>query len=240
EAIELATALLEAQPKKARGSIAEEAARMTVARDRAARARAASRSKSSELHAAHRDTSVDARAFDVAMDRAWATAVRRIQDYAELPVDLYPAAVDAAKVYAIVEDLSILKLNYLAEFAQIGARLDSLKREGLLDDARRFAGGPFVDEVLRRHAEYGLALGAADDATERAHDGDRGEARLELVEAISEYAYQVLAEARPGRVDTWKYVEAALEPILVLRARLADELRAAPPRYEPAPHPPVS
>ncbi len=231
EAIALGTALLAARPRRQPPAIDEEAARLTAARDRA---RGAVRADG---------TTVAARPFDVAMDRAWGTMVRRIQDVSELPAERFPEAVEASKVFGLVQDLSILKLNYLAEFAQIGARLDALKREGCLDAARRFAGPEFLDEVLRCHAAYGEALGVSDEAV-RSEEGDtpradRGAARLELAETIGEYAVQVLALARSGRPATWTIVQSALAPILELRARQAEQLRAEAPVRPPPVHPPL-
>lgn len=225
EAIELATALLRLTPSRSNAAIAEEAARM---------AKACARAKTARTRAGG---SVDARAFDAAMDRAWEVFVRRIQDHAELAT-LRGRPSEAPKVYAVVHDLSILQLNYLAEFAQIGARLDALKREGLLEEARELAGAPFLDEVLRCHAEYGEAIGATTPAV----DDDalhRGAARLELVEALREYTYQVLAIARPGKPATFGAALAALAPITELHAGRAAQ-RSAPQRVAPrAAHPPV-
>jgi len=211
EAVSLATALLAARPSKPATAVVEEAKRVTAARDRA---RALQKTR------AGGSASVDARAYDVAMDRAWVTFVRRIQDHVELPPARRTDAADVARIYGIVSDLSILKLNYLAEFAQIGARLDSLKREGLLEMARALAGTAFVDEVLFCHGEYGQALGLMPAASPKAGDiVDRGEARLALVEAIAEYAVQVMAQARAGRSESWRPVAKALGPIAELRAR---------------------
>lgn len=231
EATALATALLAARPRRQPQAIDEEAARLTAARDRARGALRADR------------PSLAARPFDVAMDRAWGTMVRRIQDFAELPAERFPEAVEASKVFALVQDLSILKLNYLAEFAQIGARIDALKREGYLDAARRFAGPEFLDEVLRCHAAYGEALGVFDAAERDDEPGgsrpEPGAARLELVETIGEYTFQVLALARAGRPATWTVVQHALAPILELRARQAEQLRAQAPVQAPPAHPPL-
>ena len=236
EAIVLATALLASTPARSTAAIAEEAARMASARDRA---RAVQKTRGPGP-----STSVDARAYDVAMDRAWATFVRRIQDHVELPAPRRADAADAAKVYAIVRDLSILKLNYLAEFAQIGARLDALKREGLLEAAGDLTGAAFLDEVVRCHGEYGQALGVLGPAKGdpvRGSDqaADRGEARLTLIESIAEYAVQVMAQARAGREESWGTVHAALKPIAALRT-LHEHLQRTPDAPRPrAPHPPV-
>jgi hypothetical protein len=230
EAVALATALLAARPSKSAPAVVEEAKRVTAARDRA------------RAIAKQGGASVDARAYDVAMDRAWATFVRRIQDHVELPPARRVDAADVARIYAIVSDLSILKLNYLAEFAQIGARLDSLKREGLLEVARSLAGPSFVDEVLFCHGEYGQALGltpAASASPEPSAVVDRGEARLALVETIAEYTVQVLAQARAGRTDAWSPITKALAPIVDLRTRQHRAHRAPPPPPPRAPHPPI-
>lgn len=220
EAVALASALLASRPSKAAPAVVEEAKRVTAARDRA---RAAQKAQGDGA------MSLDARAYDVAMDRAWATFVRRIQDHVELPAARRTDAADTARIYAIVSDLSILKLNYLAEFAQIGARLDSLKREGLLDVARALAGAAFVDEVLFCHGEYGEALGRMPSAPagEDVHALARGEARLSLVEALTEYTIQVMAQARAGRAESWAPVAKALAPIAALRARQKHAHRAS-------------
>lgn len=228
EAVALATALLGARPSKAAPSVVEEAKRVTAARDRA---RAVQRGGAG---------STDARAYDVAMDRAWATFVRRVQDHVELPAARRADAADVARIYGVVSDLSILKLNYLAEFAQIGARLDALKREGLLEFARTLVGDAFVDEVLLCHGEYGQALGiTAAPPSNPNIVVDRGEARLALVEAIAEYAVQVMAQARAGRIESWTPASKALAPVAALRARQQRADRAPPPAPPRAPHPPV-
>jgi hypothetical protein len=235
EAIALASSLVSAKLAKATPAIDEELRRVSAARSRAQSIR-------ERLGAGNSAASVDARAYDVAMDRAWETFVRRIEDHVELPAEHHGHSPDGARIYAIVSDLSILKLNYLAEFAQIGARLDSMKREGLLEAARMLAGTEFVDEVLRCHAEYGRALGVMGAPRDAAVDGreqDRGEARNALSDAIAEYAVQVLALARAGQADSWPPVAKALKPILDLRTRMAGERRTqAAPRQPPA-HPPV-
>jgi hypothetical protein len=230
EAVALATALLAAKPAKASAVIVEEAKRVAAARDRA---RSVQKKQSAQGGPA------DARAFDVAMDRAWATFVRRIQDHVELPGPRQAATADALRIFGVVSDLSILKLNFLAEFAQIGARLDALKREGLLEVASALAGPVFVEEVLRCHGEYGQALGLMPAGPEGDAVIDRGEARNALAEAIGEYAVQVMAQARAGRHDSWAPVQKALQPIMDLRRRHARTQHAQP---APAPrpvHPPV-
>lgn len=229
EAVELATALLAARPSKATPPVVEEARRLIAARDRAR-----------AVLGTHvgRQASTDARAYDVAMDRAWATFVRRVHDHVALPPARRFEAADVARIYSIVRDLSILELNYLAEFAQIGARLDALKREGLLEVARDLVGSVFVDEVLFCHGEYGQALGLLPSATAKSEvTVDRGEARLALVEVIAEYAVQVMAQARAGRRESWPPVTKALRPIGELRALQQRAQRA--PRAAPNAHPPV-
>ena len=230
DAVALASALLAAKPAKPNAVIVEEIKRLTEARDRA---RAVQKNRGAHGPA------VDARAYDVAMDRAWATFVRRIQDHVELPGPRDAGTVEAVRIYTIVSDLSILKLNFLAEFAQIGARLDALKREGLLEVAGRLTGPAFLDEVLRCHGEYGQALGLMPAGPEGEAILDRGEARNALAEAISEYAVQVMAQARAGQHDSWAPVRKALKPIMDLRLRRAREQHAHP---APAPrpvHPPI-
>jgi hypothetical protein len=232
EAIALAGSLLGSTLAPSTSAIAEEVAHLTSARYRAAAVH--------EAQGPEPSTSFDARAYDVAMDRAWATFVRRVHDHMALPAARRAGGADAAKVYAIVRDLSILKLNYLAEFAQIGARLDALKREGLLDTAGALAGTVFLDEVLRCHGEYGQALGVLEMAP--ASDGnsaDRGEARLALIEAIAEYAAQVMGLARAGRHESWDAVHVALKPIADLRASHERNHHAPDAPRPRAPHPPV-
>ena len=229
EAVELATALLAARPSKATPPVVEEARRLIAARDRARAVLG--------THAG-RQASTDARAYDVAMDRAWATFVRRVHDHVALPPARRTFAADVARIYSIVRDLSILELNYLAEFAQIGARLDALKREGLLEVARDLVGSVFVDEVLFCHGEYGQALGLLPAATAKSEvTGDRGEARLALVEVIAEYAVQVMAQARAGRRESWPPVTKAVRAIGELRALQQRAQRA--PVAAPNAHPPV-
>jgi hypothetical protein len=231
EAIALATALLAATPARATPAIAEEARQVAAARDRARVVK-----KTSPAAAA----SLDARPFDVAMDRAWATFVRRIEDHVELGRPNRADASDLATIHGIIRDLSILKLNYLAEFAQIGARLDALKREGLLAAACVLTGGEFFDEVLRCHGEYGDALGVGPIAATSTMAIDQGQARLALIEAIAEYAVQLMALARAGRPESWNAVHRALKPIADLRAQQAKKQCARPPAPAREAHPPVA
>ncbi len=170
----------------------------------------------------------DAKAYDAAMDRAWSTFVRRIQDHAELPIDRHPEAALARQVYLVVRDLSILDLSFLAEFAQIGARLDSLRREGLLETAETLAGKAFLDEVLHCHAQYGEAIGVTEKTA------DRGEARHALVSAMREYVVQALAFART-EADV---VAKALAPIVAFKDKQLGRLTERPHRAPPA-HPPI-
>ena len=171
----------------------------------------------------------DAKAFDAAMDRAWSTFVRRVRDFAELPLERHPDAALARQVYAIVKDLSILELSFLAEFAQIGARLDSLRREGLFTTAETLVGKAFLDEVMHCHAAYGLAIGATQKVA------DRGEARHALVSAMHEYVVQALAFARAQPAA----VEKALAPIVAFKDRQHGQLSERPKKKPPA-HPPTS
>jgi hypothetical protein len=230
EGVALASALLASKLPNPNAVIVEETKRLSAARDRA---------RSVLKTSGDRESPVDARAFDVAMDRAWATFVRRIQDHVELPGPRDATATDAVRIFGVVSDLSILKLNFLAEFAQIGARLDALKREGLLDVAGRLAGEVFLEAVLRCHAEYGRALGLMPAGAEGDAIIDRGEARRALAEAISEYAVQVMAQARAGRHASWSPVVKALKPILDLRHRQSRTQHAPTPRAAPPAHPPV-
>jgi hypothetical protein len=227
EAVALGTALLASKPARSAPAIAEEAARLATACGRA-------RAFQKTAHAQPEEGLAAARPFDVAMDRAWATFVRRIEDHAELT-----AGGPAAKVYAIVHDLSILQLNFLAEFAQIGARLDSLRREGLLEDARDLAGSAFLEEVLRCHGEYGEAIGAGSRPAEDGPSADQGAARLALTSAIAEYTYQVLATARVGHPESWTAVQAALAPIAAMTAKQKRERSAPRPKAPPPAHPAV-
>jgi hypothetical protein len=234
EAIMVATSLLLAKPDKPSPAAAEEAARLAIARDRA-----------NVLRDRHDGTSPErrdpyARPFDVAMDRAWETFVRRVRDYAELPFDRHPDVDDAKKAYAIVHDLSILELNYLAEFAQIGARIDDLRREGLLESARTWVGTAFVDEVIHCHAAYGKALDARPPhaSSDPSGGAELGNARLALTGAIGEYVFQLMAQARAGRKDTWEAVTKGLEPIAMFRAERADLNQRVP--KPPPTHPPVA
>jgi hypothetical protein len=230
EAIALATALLTATPAKAAPAIAEEARRIAAARDRG---RAVQKSTPAG------SDSVEARSHDVAMDRAWTTFVRRVEDHVELARPGRADAADLATIYAIVRDLSILKLNYLAEFAQIGARLDALKREGLLAAACVLTGAEFYDEVVRCHGAYGEALGIGSPSAPATKAVDRGEARLALTEAIAEYAVQVMAQARAGRAESWAPVQKALRAIVDLRTRQEKTQRSHAPRPAPPAHPPL-
>jgi hypothetical protein len=220
EAIALAKALLAAKPKKATPAISAEAKRLGGALDRA--------------KAAHRGGK-DQKSLDLAMDRAWVAFVRRIHDCADLPRERHPDAVEAAKAYAIVRDLSILRLNYLAEFAQIGARLDSLRREGLMDVARTSAGAQFFDEVMHCLKEYGEGIGAT-APRERADDDG---ARLVLIGALGDYVFQVLALAVTGKPDTFSPVEKALRPIAQLKDKRERDRPAPVAPRQPPPHPPV-
>lgn len=230
EAVALASSLLASKPAKPNAVIVEETKRLTAARDRA---------RAVQKKGGANGPSMDARAYDVAMDRAWATFVRRIQDHVELPGPRIAAATDAVRIFTIVSDLSILQLNFLAEFAQIGARLDALKREGLLDVAGRLAGPVFVEEVLRCHGEYGQALGLMPAGPEGDAIVDRGEARNALTEAISEYAVQVMAQARAGQHASWAPVQKALRPLMDLRSRQARTHHGAPPPAPRPVHPPI-
>jgi len=219
EAIALGKSLLGSRPGKATPAVNAEATRLATALDRA--------------KAAHRGAGKDAKSLDMAMDRAWVAFVRRIQDYADLPRERYPDAVDAAKCYAIVRDLSILRLNYLAEFAQIGARLDSLRREGLLDEARKFAGQPFYDEVMHCMKEYGEGIGATSPSSRPEDDG----ARLALIGALHDYVFQVLAMAVTGKPTTFDPVKKALKPIVTFREK--QQRPSTPEPRKPPPHPPI-
>jgi hypothetical protein len=94
--------------------------------------------------------------------------------------------------------------------------------------------------VLHCHGAYGQALGITPATpTTSGEVADRGEARLALVEAIAEYAVQVMAQARAGRPESWAPVHRVQRPINDLRARQARVRRA--PLAPPAPpaHPPV-
>jgi hypothetical protein len=230
EGVALASALLASKPPKPNAVIVEETKRLTAARDRA---------RSVQKAGGAHGPSTDARAFDVAMDRAWATFVRRIQDHVELPGPRDATAADAVRIFGVVSDLSILQLNFLAEFAQIGARLDALKREGLLDVAGRLVGSVFLEEVLRCHGEYGQALGLMPAGAEGDAIIDRGEARNALAEAIREYAVQVMAQARAGRHESWSPVAKALKPIQDLRHRQSRTQHAPTPRAAAPAHPPI-
>ena len=70
--------------------------------------------------------------------------------------------------------------------------------------------------------------------------GENGSGKSNLIEAIAEYTYQVLALARAGRPDTWRVVREALESIVTVRSRQARELRASPPARRPPAHPPIT
>ncbi len=62
---------------------------------------------------------------DVAMDRAWTAFVVGIEQHVTVGTAEGQDAADLATIWSVVRDLSILELSFLAEFAQIGARLDA-------------------------------------------------------------------------------------------------------------------
>ncbi len=227
DAIALATALNSAKPGGATPAVTEEAARMIVARDRAQTVL--------QSHLAVFKVE-DLRPFDVSMDRAWATLVRRVGDHTEVSAERNENAARAAEIYEVIKGVTILKLDYFNEHTQITARLGLLEKNSMLSDVRELAGGVFLDNALFCLGEYGRAQGitvAKPDDPSRPRD--RGEARLALVDQLGEYVAQLLPLARAGRSDTWEFVRKALMPIVDLRARQAARAKTVAPLNPAAP-----
>jgi hypothetical protein len=190
----------------------------------------------------------NARSADVRVDRAHSTVHGRLAHYeilgadhservrsGELLVRLYPSGLD------------FIKLPWIEEHAESERRVQIIEEEELREDLERLVGEAFVEELFEAHAAYGVALGITEPSEEPAPVVSMIEPLRVLVQAISDYALQVLAF---GKLDAKNVAAAqrALAPIDAFRLAASrrgsggaavDEEDYELPEGAPAPDSPV-
>lgn len=162
----------------------------------------------------------DPRVADVAMDRAWAAMVRRIEGFTALPETRTPDVARARQVLLVIapDGLAVLKSSYRVQWSKLKTRLDDVEARGMEADLRALAGDAFVDEVRDCFEVYGEAIGITAPAEFDTSLPNLLEHMRTVAQRLQAYVIQVIAMANPEKPATVKAARVALKPIDDLRA----------------------
>jgi hypothetical protein len=209
QAFSLAVALLHALPKAAESGVRRSAKALRKATLAlqvlwAARERALKAVKS-----------VDKVAVDNRVDTAWGALKMRISGYAMLPPAAYPisARAEALETTLFPDGMSFLKAPMDAEWAVSEQLLKRIDDDKLAVEIDAVAGPDFLIEVRAAHTAYGEALGIT-----KAHTVPEDVAALleplrALVQAIGDYAIQIVASVDREDAASIKVARNALLPM---------------------------
>jgi len=157
----------------------------------------------------------DRAVVDNRVDTAWGALKLRISGYAMLPPALYPLAARAEELDSSLfpRGMVFLKDAMEAEWAASDELLKRIDADKLAVEIDTIAGPDFLIEVRAAHLEYGQALGITE-----AHSASEGvEALLKplraVVQAIADYAIQIVATVDREDAASIKVARDALLPM---------------------------
>lgn len=163
----------------------------------------------------------NARPADLRLDRAHAVVHGRLSNY-EIFAPEDPDRVRSVELLGRLypTGLGFLKLAWLEEHAQSELRMQIIEKEGLRADLERLVGKVFMVELVEAHADYGVVLGITKASEDEAPKVSMNEPLRAMVQAISDYALQVLAFAKLDVANVAK-AQRALAPIDAFREAAA-------------------
>lgn len=217
--IALGTALLSASPKSPPSHVRKAEKKLSAALNNLKNAWQQSLSASK---------TPDKRPADIRADNAWGALFDRLDAYARLPHDEYPAAHRAAQLLTIVfpDGLAFLTSTYNAQWAEAENRLALISAQQLGPELVSIAGPEFFDELQKSHALYGQALGITQPLKSPEPLNLSSPLRA-LGKAIVQYAIQIVAMFDEAE-STQAIVRHALRPIDEHRAAQAEKREPKP------------
>lgn len=159
----------------------------------------------------------NARPADLRLDRAHAAVHGRLSNY-EIFEPADPDRVRSMELLARLypTGLVFLKLPWIEEHAQSELRMQIIEKESLRADLDRLVGKVFMTELAEAHADYGVVLGITEASEDEAPKVSMTEPLRAMLQALSDYALQVLAFAKLDPKHLEK-AQRALAPIDAFR-----------------------
>jgi hypothetical protein len=219
--IALGASLITALPAKANKAVRTSA---QVMRERLVELKDAWKSRG---HAA----GVDSRPVDLSVDNAWRALFARLSAWEHMPVTRVSKAVRAQELLGRLfpDGTSFTQLPFQQQWAESDKKLTLMAEEKLEADLVALVGREFVDEVRSTHAVYGEVLGITKSKGPPLSEADLVEPLRAALNAISEYALQVVAQAKGTDSDELDAFLAALAPIDAARPVMQGSKPKAPP-----------
>lgn len=156
------------------------------------------------------------RDYDLALDRSWRAANRRLHDWidADHPAEAERAATLLARVFPT--GLDFLRLRYSEQWAESDRRLQLIADGDLEDELVDLVDGRIVAKLKADHEAYGRVLGIT-EKLERPEAGRVAETLAALRTELLGLARLVLGLTDEGDPEAVAAAEAQLEPILRFR-----------------------
>ncbi len=187
----------------------------------------------------------DSRQVDLAADISWGSLSRWLSAYAELPLDRYPKAKQAAALLQALfpTGLSFLTLEYGAQWTEAEQRLRRIVRDKLRPVLLGLGGGDFLTEIERCHKDYGEMVGVTKAKTPKSKLPDLRAQRQKLQQALTAHAIQLVAMVLSGGAVAYKAALPSFAAIDAYREKTTpssgDKKSADPAPLAPSPAPPA-
>lgn len=233
--IALARALVSACPPSAPSSVKKSAKKLNAATDKAQIALAKRQKIIGQI------PEEASRLIDQDGDNSWGALRGRLYHFSLLPKNEYPDASRAAELVSSLfgdDGLSFLKEKYPVQWAVADTVLKRIDDEQLHNDINRIAGSEFLENVRKRHVEYGamvqrLLTKGSGESVNLSHEVHA------LGRAIVAYATQICASADDDDSSPEMILMArcALKPLDNFRDQVASRANPSAPVQEPSPTP---
>lgn len=227
--IALAQTLLEAMPKGAPAHVKKAAERLRRAAEDAQAAWA------QRQRGTNQPSEEDTRAVDQEADSSWSGLRLRLQGYASLPPQRYPAAKRALELLYILfgtDGLSFLKEQYPIQWANMDTLLKRIEADGLDKEIDQLCGKEFLQQIRDVHPRYAKMVQSM-LRREDASGPDLRENLRAISRAVVDYASKVVALVDGDDPESIAMVRAALRPIEQHRELAASRRSVAEPSGDP-------
>lgn len=170
----------------------------------------------------------DMRPIDNREDRLFSALRDRLATYRALSPSKNRARALEIHELLFADGLGFLCLSYPRQHAEAERRLALIDKHELATDINELVGEEFLTELRVAHMAYGEALGIGKAPQPEPEAAHLAEPLRALVEAMTDYAIQLLALARakPARADEVRW---ALTPIDKFRAAAAARVSTSNP-----------
>ncbi len=184
-----------------------------------------------------------------AMANAWRAIQMRVEAWTMMPGEPSDESIEAQGLIDAVHTrgLAFLVGDPAEQWIESRRRLAILTSAEHQDAVHRLIGAPFIASLRKAHLDAGVVLGLIGEADTSDHDEQNYRPLVkELVDAIRDYALQVIAADKASGASDPAHVARLLEPIETQRSRQSsdssgdDEEQDDPvPAPAPAPQPDV-